>query len=149
MPKGNDSMSTTLRLLLFALNVSLLIAICTTRSYSQMTHYVITNDDNPLGNTATFYSIKSNGALTQQSIVNTGGFGSGNGYFAAAHVTVARTASGCIYVSNAGSIPGSVSGIVESTMALAGTFSGSSNDTGGSLGIGLAVGNKALYVAFT
>ena len=149
MSKGNSLMTATSKILLFTLNVSLLIGICTSRSYSQTTHYVITNDDNPLGNTATFFSFESNGALAQQSIVNTGGFGSGNGYFAAAHVTVARTASGCIYVSNAGSVPGSVSGIVESTMALAGTFGGSSNDTGGSLGIGLAVGNKALYAAFT
>lgn len=123
-------MNTILRLLLVAAMVPILVGTFTSRLFSQTTRYVVTNDDNPSGNTATFYRIGSNGALTQQSVVNTGGFGSGNGFFAAAHVTITRTPKGCIYVSNAGSIPGSVSAIVESTLTLAGTFGGSSGDTG-------------------
>jgi hypothetical protein len=118
-------------------------------SYSQTARYVVTNDDNSAGNSATFYTIGAGGALSQKTVVPTGGFGLGGGYFATGRVGVVRTPTGCIYVSNAGSSPGSVSGIVESSLTLSGTFNGSAGDSGASSGIGLAIGKKALYAAFT
>ena len=138
-----------LSLFIRVLVASVLMAACSSFLFSQTNRYVVTNDDNPLGNTATFYSIGTNGRLSQKSIVSTGGLGSGNGYFAGGHVAVTRTPAECIYVSNAGSIPGSVSSIVEATQTLSGTFSGSASDAGGAKGIGLAVDRKALYASFT
>jgi hypothetical protein len=142
-------MKTSLRLLAMAALVAMLIAICATSSFSQITRYAVTNDDNASANSATFYTIGTNFALTQKTVVSTGGIGLGGGYFASTRVSVVRSPTGCIYVSNGGSTPGSVSGIVESTLTLAGTFNGSSGDNGDGLGIGLAVGSKALYAAFT
>ena len=54
--------------------------------------------------------------------------------------------SGCIYISNGRDRPGTVSGIVESTQTLAGTFAGSTGDFGQ---MGLALGNGQLYAAFS
>jgi 6-phosphogluconolactonase (cycloisomerase 2 family) len=131
-----------------AVIVAAAVAFCTATSFAQITRYVVTNDDNFSNNSATFYTIGAGGALTQAAVVPTGGFGLGGGYFASPRVTILRS-KGCIYISNAGDNPGTVSGIVESTQTLAGTFKGSAGDNGDGLGIGMAVGNGKLYAGFT
>ena len=130
-----------------AIIVAAVITFCTASSLAQITRYVVTNDDNYNGNSATFFKIGAGGALTQTAVVPTGGVGLGGGYFASSRVTMLRS-QGCIYISNAGDFPGTVSGIVESTQTLAGTFAGSAGDSGGS-GIGLAVGKGRLFAAFS
>jgi hypothetical protein len=130
-----------------AIIVAAVIAFCTTSSLAQITRYVVTNDDN-FSNSATFFTIGAGGALTQTTVVPTGGAGLGGGYFASPRLTVLRS-QGCIYISNNGDNPGTVSGIVESTQTLAGTFPGSAGDNGDSLGIGLALGKGKLYAGFT
>jgi 6-phosphogluconolactonase (cycloisomerase 2 family) len=124
------------------------VAFCTATSFAQVTRYVVTDDDNPSGNTATFFKIGAGGALTQTAVVPTGGVGLGGGYFASSRVTVLRS-QGCIYITNNADNPGTVSGIVESTQTLAGTFAGSAGDNGDNLGIGMALGKGRLYAAFT
>ena len=130
------------------LTLVVLVCLCTVVCFSQ-TRYLVTNDDNASGNSATFYTVGSSGSLTQASVVPTGGFGLGGGFFSSGRVAVVRSDNGCIYVSNAGSIPGSVSAIVESTLTLAGTFNGSAGDSGDTSGIGLTLTRSVLYAAFT
>ena len=57
--------------------------------------------------------------------------------------------NGCIYISNSGDNPGSVSGIVANNKTLAGTFAASAGDNGGRHGIGIAVGDGNLYAGFS
>src|SRR5437773_6862222 len=120
-----------------AITVAAVITFCMASSFAQVTRYVVTDDDNPSGNTATFFKIGAGGALTQTAVVPTGGVGLGGGYFASSRVTMLRS-QGCIYISNNGDNPGTVSGIVESTQTLAGAFAGSAGDNGDGLGISMA-----------
>jgi hypothetical protein len=126
--------------------VAVAVVFFAATSFAQVIRYVITNDDN-FSNSATFYTIGAGGALTQTNVVPTGGAGLGGGYFATPRVSVLRS-QGCIYISNNADNPGTVSGIVESTQTLAGTFPGSAGDNGDSLGIGLALGRGKLYAGF-
>src|SRR5882672_2364378 len=127
--------------------VAVAVVFCTATSFAQVTRYVVTDDDN-FSNSATFYTIGAGGALTQSTVVPTGGAGLGGGYFSTPRVNVVR-ANGCIYVANNADSPGTIAGIVESTQTLVGTFAGSAGDNGDGLGIGLAVGTGHLYAGFT
>jgi 6-phosphogluconolactonase (cycloisomerase 2 family) len=122
------------------------VAFCTASSLAQITRYVVTNDDHGAGNSATFFKIGAGGALTQSEVVATGGNGLGGGYIASSRVALLRS-QGCIYISNAGDLPGTVSGIVESTQTLVGKFAASAGDNGG-LGISMALGKGKLYAGF-
>ena len=126
--------------------VAVAVVFCTATSFAQVTRYVVTDDDN-FSNSATFYTIGAGGALTQSTVVPTGGAGLGGGYFSTPRVNVVR-ANGCIYVANNADNPGTIAGIVESTQTLAGTFPGSAGDNGGSYGIGIAVAPGKLYAGF-
>jgi hypothetical protein len=110
---------------------------------AQANRFLVTNDDNPAGNTATFYSLATTGTPTQLTSVATGGLGSGGGFFAIPRTSLARTNAGCIFVGNSGS--GNVASIVESTLTLAGVFSGGSSDSGD---LGLTMAGNYLYAGF-
>jgi WD40 repeat protein len=112
---------------------------------AQVSGTLVTNDDNPIGNTATFYSINAGGLLTQTAVVSTGGQGFGGGYFASPRISVMRGGQGCTYVSNNDSR--TISSIVEATHTLAGIFEGSSEDVP-QQEIGLALSGRALYAGY-
>ncbi|MFY9672911.1 MAG: hypothetical protein WAK13_00590 [Terriglobales bacterium] len=107
------------------------------------TPYVITNDDNPAGNSASIYSIGKGGALSLVTTIPTGGYGRGGGYYAAGRVNVLRSkAQNCGYIGDAlgpnNSRPGDVASIDMKTLQLVGTYPGTALDSGALWGVGLA-----------
>ena len=99
-------------------------------------HYVVTNDDNAVANTASIYTIEAGGKLVRKAVVKTGGTGIGTGYFASARVNLLHNKTqSCVYVSDAGS--GDVAAIDEATLKLVGTFKASAKDLGDLSGIGV------------
>jgi 6-phosphogluconolactonase (cycloisomerase 2 family) len=67
------------------------------------TTYVVTNNDNPSGNSSSIYRLDTgDGALALVKMLNTGGVGNGGGFFASVNNTVTRDAT-CIYVYDGGS----------------------------------------------
>src|SRR5581483_3519718 len=114
------------------------------------TRYVVTNDDTgfPLPNGVSFFSEGSNGALTLQGQVNTHNWGIGGGYFGANRVVAANDGQEpCVFISQA--VSGNIAGVLVNSLSLGGVVSGSTNDTGTSNGIGLAVQGDYLYASFT
>jgi hypothetical protein len=71
-------------------------------SLSFAADYIVTNDDNPKGNSATVFRVGRNGELTEVKKLSTGGTGLGSGYFAWTGVSVDSNAS-CVFVANTGS----------------------------------------------
>jgi hypothetical protein len=70
------------------------------------TAYVVTNNDNPNGNSATIYSLNTSTGVLTPVVANlpTGGSGSGGGYFATVGTGAAVTGTiGCLFVNDAGS----------------------------------------------
>jgi len=69
------------------------------------TSYVVTNNDNPAGNSATIYSLNTaTGALTHLLDLPTGGFGEQGGYFATVGTSAVVTGTvGCLFVYDSGS----------------------------------------------
>jgi len=111
-------------------------------------HYLVTNDDAPLANSVTFYTITANGLLTPKRQVFTGGSGIGGGYFAANRVSVLNSGSQqCVYASDAST--GDIAGILVGSMRVGGRAYGSPTDGGTSNGIGLAMNTQYLYASFT
>jgi hypothetical protein len=115
--------------------------------------YVITNDDVPTigGNSATIYQIGARGALTQITVIKTGGTGIGGGDYSTARVNTLRSQTqDCAYVSDAlgpnGKAPGDVAAINMKTLKLAGAFPGSTSDVGNIIGVGLAEDPKGTYL---
>jgi len=67
------------------------------------TSYVVTNDDNPSGNSSSIYTLNtSNGQLSLFKTLSTGGVGNGGGFFATVGNAISRDAK-CIYVYDGGS----------------------------------------------
>src|SRR5262249_48924088 len=67
------------------------------------TSYVVTNDDNPAGNSSSIYRLSTDaGRVTLVLTLSTGGVGNGGGFFASVGNTVTRDAT-CIYVYDGGS----------------------------------------------
>jgi hypothetical protein len=118
-------------------------------SYAQ--YYVVTNDDNSAGNTATVYRATgspANPSLTRVRVVNTGGLGLGGGYFANVGVNVVSDSNGiCGYISNSGS--SNITGYNARTNTITGPFSGSAGDNSAALGLALTNGGNYLYASFT
>lgn len=69
------------------------------------TSYVITNNDNPNGNSISIYLLNANtGVLTHHSDLPTGGFGEGGGYFSTASAGAVITGmTGCLFAYDTGS----------------------------------------------
>jgi WD40 repeat protein len=120
------------------------------------TKYIITNDDNPSGNSATIFSEADDGTLSLAATIPTGGYGLGGGYFASSRVNVLRSkVNNCVYVADAfggnASLPSDVAAIDMATLTLAGRFPGFPLDSGASLGISLAEDPNGtfLFAAFS
>jgi hypothetical protein len=112
---------------------------------------VITNDDNPAGNSASVYSIGNGGALKFVTTIPTGGYGRGGGYAAAGRVSVLRSkGQNCAYISDAlgpnNGRPGDVASIDMSTLTLVGRYPGMPIDSGALWGIGLAENPAATFL---
>lgn len=112
-------------------------------------HYLITNNDNTFGNTASFYSILGEGLLKQVAVISTGGTGNnGLGAVATKRVSILNKGTeNCAFISDAGS--NDVAGIVIATLTLAGTFKASSTDSGAAAGVGIVNNGSYLYANFT
>ena len=121
-----------------------IITICSVGSYAAPApHYLITNNDNARGNSATFYSILNNGSLKQAAVVSTGGTGvDGIGAVATKRVTVlSNSAQSCAFISDAGSAD--VAGISIATLTATGTFKAASTDSGPQ-GVGVVKDRKSV-----
>jgi len=122
-------------------------------SSSTPVSYLITYNDNAPGpgsgpDTVTFYTIGANGQLSNPTVINLAGQGSGGGYFAASRIVVQNSAtSPCLYISEGSS--NTIAGIVALTQTVAGNFSASSTDNGVDNGIGLAINSNYLYASFS
>jgi hypothetical protein len=108
--------------------------------------YLITNDDNPTGNTATFYTIGADDTLTEKTVVATGGVGDPR-VFGTRSVIVAQVgAQTCAYLANEAT--NDISAIDVATQTLAGVFKAGPKDSDQNGGIDLRANAKYLYAAF-
>lgn len=130
--------------------------LLTGASYGQTnTRYLITNNDNSQGNSATFYSIGAGGSLTQTAVVPTGGFGwDGLGAVVTNKINVSHDANGdCAYLSDYVSVGGfahpDVTAIAVDSLTVVGNFQGSSTDQVFTSGMGLASNSSHLYADFS
>jgi hypothetical protein len=113
-------------------------------------HYLVTNDDVPpvLSSSVTFYTVAADGTLTLKTKVLTARGGIAGGYFAADRINVLNSGNAeCVYMSQA--LSGEIEGIAVKTLKLGGHANGSTQDTGGSNGVGLAMNSQYLYASFT
>src|SRR5581483_3857411 len=145
-----ESRRVLVKRLCFVLALVALVFI-TTALTQTATPYVITNDDNPAGNSATIYSIGSGGSLNFVTTIPTGGYGRGGGYAAAGRVSVLRSkVQNCAYITDAlgpnNGRPGDVAAIDMSTLRLVGTYPGTALDSGLLWGVGLAENPAATFL---
>lgn len=115
------------------------------------TTYVVTNNDNPSGNSATVYTLNTtSGALTQVAVLKTGGTGLGGGFFAAYGTSVAKSAS-CIFVIDNGSNDVAAFQHSGHTVTKTGNYSNTSLNLSGYAGgsLALAPNGKTLYVSYS
>ena len=135
----------------FLRGTALLAGVLTVSSLAMgATPYVVANDDVifPFLSGVSFYQVGSNGQLTLQQRVFTGGFGIGGGFFGANRIAVLNSGGqACVYASDAQS--GDIVGIAVSSLSVGGTAQGSKTDAGTSNGIGLAMNSQYLYASFT
>ncbi len=128
------------------------IALCTIGAIAlyatALPHYLITNNDRSLGNSATFYAIAGDGSLTEVAAVNTGGKGNdGIGAVALKRLSVlSDSRHSCVYVADANT--GDVAAISIGSLKLSGNFPASSTDTG-TYGVGVANNGTYVYANFT
>jgi len=112
-------------------------------------HFVFTNDDvTSEGNTATFYNVANNGALSKKKSVRTRWDGIAGGLFGMNRVVALQNGKqGCAYLSEAQT--GQIVSISLPSLKTAGSGKGSKTDGGMSNGIGLAVNSSNLYASFS
>src|ERR1700722_9174184 len=124
-----------------------LVAFCAATTFAA-TKYVVTNDDDPSGNTATFYTVGAGGKLTLKKTVSTGGTGLGGGFFADVRVNVSHSKTQpCVYVSNASS--NNVSAISEATLKNNGPYNAGAGDHGTAGGISVISTLNYVYAGFS
>ena len=124
-----------------------LVALCAASTFAA-TKYVVTNDDIPSANTATFYTVGAGGKLTLKKTVATGGTGLGGGFFADARVNVSHSKTQpCVYVSNATS--NNISAINEATLKNNGPYNAGANDHGSAGGITVVSTKEWVYAGFS
>lgn len=114
------------------------------------TSVLITNDDagGVAPNTASFYTIASNGSLSNPVKVTLGGHGSGGGYFAANRVTVLNNSSSpCVYLS--AGVSSTIAAVQMPGETVVGDFQGSDADNGADNGIGMVMNSSYLYANFS
>jgi len=116
-------------------------------------HYVVTNDDVSGPNTVTFFLAGGTTfapTLTQFKTVKTGGKGLGGGYFGMVRQVLVRDgADECIFAADGAS--NDIAAIVFHKQEIVGNYQGSSTDSDGPGGMGLAVhpSDKYVYAAFS
>jgi len=139
----------------FAL-VGVMVAVCLFYPIglrAETKHYVVTNDDVNGPNTVTFFlagGTPLEPKLTQFKTIKTGGKGMGGGYFGIVRqVLVPHGTDECIFVADGGS--NDIAAVVFQTQKVVGNFLGSSTDSDGPGGMGLAVhpNDKYVYAAFS
>jgi 6-phosphogluconolactonase (cycloisomerase 2 family) len=139
----------------FAL-VGVMFAICVFHPIglrAETKHYVVTNNDVNGSNTVTFFLVGGTPLepkLTQFKNIKTGGKGMGGGYFGIVRqVLVPHGTDQCIFVADGGS--NDIAAVVFQTQKVVGNFVGSSTDSDGPGGMGLAVhpNDKYVYAAFS
>src|SRR5271170_284383 len=124
-----------------------LVALCAASTFAA-TKYVVTNDDNPTANTATFYTVGTSGKLTLKKTVKTGGTGLGGGLFGNNKLNVSHSKTQpCVYIANATS--SNISAINENTLENNGPFKAGVNDSGASGGIGIVSTPTYVYAGFS
>jgi 6-phosphogluconolactonase (cycloisomerase 2 family) len=135
--------------------VALMAAICELRpaaAGAATKHYVVTNDDVSGPNTVTFYlagGTASAPKLNRFKTIKTGGTGLGGGYFGTVRqVLIGEGKDECVFDADGGS--NDVAAIMLHTKQVVGNYKGSSIDSAGNPGIGLAVNpnHEYLYAAF-
>jgi len=136
--------------------VALMAAICGFRpaeAGAASKHYVVTNDDVSGPNTVTVYlagGTASAPKLTRVKTIKTGGAGLTGGYFGLVRqVLVQDGKDECVFAADGGS--NDVAAIIFSSGKVVGNYKGSSTDSNGPGGMGLAVSSddKYLYAAFS
>jgi 6-phosphogluconolactonase (cycloisomerase 2 family) len=140
-----------MRNLFRALTMALMAVICgfhPTDARAATKHYVVTNDDVNGQNTVTFYfagGTASAPKLTRFKTVKTGGTGLGGGYFGMVRQVLIQDGNEeCVFSADGGS--GDVAGIVFQTQQVVGNYKGSSTDSGGKAGLGLATNPNGRYL---
>jgi hypothetical protein len=108
--------------------------------------YLITNDDNPTGNTVTFYTIGSDNSLTQNTVVATGGDGDPRVFGTRSVIVAPVGTQTCAFVTNEAT--NDISAIDVATQTLAGVFKAGPKDSNQKGGIALRANSKFLYAAF-
>jgi 6-phosphogluconolactonase (cycloisomerase 2 family) len=132
--------------------MAVICGFCPADAGAASRHYVVTNDDVSGPNTVTFYlagGTTSAPKLIRLKTVKTGGTGTGGGYFGMVRqVLVGGGKNECVFEADGGS--NDVAAILFQAKEVVGNYKGSSGDSGGSPGIGLAVNpnHKYLYAAF-
>ena len=123
---------------------------------SSVGSFLVTNNDvpqanppiGPAGSSVTYYSLASNGTVSNKTVIETNGVGVGGGDFAYSRIAIVpQGADVCVFASNGASA--NIAGISIESLALTGDFAGSSTDVATSNGIGLAANANYLYAAFS
>jgi hypothetical protein len=87
------------KLLIALMLIGLVTLLC---SLGFAANYIVTNDDNPSGNSATAFTVGANGTLTLLKQLKTGGTGLGGGFLGWTGVAISPNAK-CVWVANTGS----------------------------------------------
>lgn len=133
--------------------MAVICGFCPSSLRAATKHYVVTNDDVNGTNTVTFYQASGTSSapkLTRTKTVKTGGTGLGGGYFGIVRQVLVKDGNDeCVFSADGGS--NDVAAIILKTRKVVGNYKGSSGDTDGAGGMGLAVNpnGKYLYTAFS
>lgn len=118
--------------------------------------FLVANNDVPIphpaqsyrGSTTTFYTLGSDGTVSDKTVVLTKGDGIGGGSFSLARLALVPQAGDvCVFGSNAKTE--NISALSAATRTVKGVFSASLNDTGSMNGIGLVASASYLYASFS
>jgi hypothetical protein len=122
------------------------VALVATLSFAGNGGHLLINNDNFNGNSADIDTVSSSGALTLLATVQTGGTGSGGGYFAAPRNAIGQNLK-CFFVSDSGT--SDIASFKIPSLTKTGNFSNPALFN--SLGIGLAASpnGKFLYSAWS
>jgi len=115
-----------------------------------VTGLLLTNDDitGTHVNASTFFTIATDGTLSNPTLLNLGGHGTGGGFFASNRVNILNSgASPCAYFS--AGVSNNIAGVQILTQTVVGNFSASATDIGADNGIGMVMNNNYLYAAFS
>jgi len=114
------------------------------------TGYLITNDDvtGTHVNSATFFTIASDGTLGSPTLLSLGGHGTGGGFFASNRVVILNSNTApCAYFS--AGVSNTIAGVQLLTQTVTGNFSPSTTDIGADNGIGMVMNGNYLYASFS